>query len=100
MSFYIDRLQEINRLQNQAIALHASIAAVATAAAICGLAALSFTIGRALPATESPAAAYSVVEIHGTESDIVDYDVSLSDCLAIVEFSRASGRTMTCESAR
>ncbi len=64
---------------------------------IAGLLALAFSAGFNAP---MPQRTYDLVMFQGEESDIVDYDLSASDCVAAIGQMRAAGLDVTCETTR
>jgi hypothetical protein len=63
--------------------------------AIAALAVMSGAVGYSLP-TAAPGI-YELVEFHGDESDIIDYDLSATDCAGYLDTARRAGRVVICQ---
>lgn len=92
----VDRAAAITRGMNEELtARNVLFSRVITGLAAVGCA-VFFAVGAMLPVRD--AGTFQLVEIHGTESDIVDFNLSSSDCGAYLMDAKAQGRALVCES--
>lgn len=100
MGYHLDRARELNR---QA-AIEAARRNTACSLAVMAVGALTALwagyVGYTMRDMASDTGTYQLVEMHGQESDIVDYDLTASDCrTALMQFT-AAGHTVACELSR
>jgi hypothetical protein len=83
--------------QFQPVADHVAATGKAFSLAAIGLVGgLSFLAGLALP---MPDRSYDLVQYTGEESDVIDYDLSATDCGFAADKLRRQGFTVDCQAA-
>lgn len=96
---YTARAKAINTKHNDSIVENA--AGLSRALLIAGsiaIAMIGLAVGYNLPVDR--AGSYDLVQMSGDESDIVDYNLTFSDCLSMISANQAAGVAVTCERAR